>query len=695
MQAIVHASVAALQAPALAGETAAQVRERQRAHAALVPQGDAVTSACLQALWQQIDEQLHGAGTAQAAPAEAGGGLMLTLMDDDDIEEDIEAMRVLHEVEASAGREMKELQALCTTVRGLRQIGPQSHPLRPEVCMHAVAQAGRRLGLARAPRLAWLRVVGDDFVRKLKGLYADHARYLRHQGVEPMPFPQGVATAPAAAAAPGAPDAVQSLVARARAAQARDLLQSRAVPPEPLTVPVQAPVPAAPAASPPGTPTHRQAAADEEAPAIPLQLFDEPQGLQAPVPEAMDPGQAATLMQRLITHFAEQAAPAPRIHRLLMRLIVPARLSAAQDPDVWRSREHPVWQLMDRMATLGALYARPDGDVPADHPILGLLDQLVTRLEQAPQAGPQAYAQAIERIDRHGDTLIDQEVAQAGAQIEASDAAAQRLDLEPLVRRQLTRQIQDAPRVPAAVRAFLLGPWVTVLSLMMARDGEADPTAQRYVDLVDQLLALGNPAARAAGIPAPLPLPRLLAVGREGLAAADTPPAQISMQLAELTRVLRDPAAAMAAESALDDAASAPALDAPSEPAAFSGTETGGALPTLPGTEFAQHGVLPTVPIDILPSDGPTRASRDRESWLQSLRPGQVCRLFIGARWATLRVLWRSDNHQVLMFSGRHGRQQSITRRALERLRAAGLAATVPQGSLIDRAMATLPMELD
>ena len=47
------------------------------------------------------------------------------------------------------------------------------------------------------------------------------------------------------------------------------------------------------------------------------------------------------------------------------------------------------------------------------------------------------------------------------------------------------------------------------------------------------------------------------------------------------------------------------------------------------------------------------------------------------------------------MFSGRHGRQQSITRRALERLRAAGLAATVPQGSLIDRAMATLPMGLD
>ena len=97
------------------------------------------------------------------------------------------------------------------------------------------------------------------------------------------------------------------------------------------------------------------------------------------------------------------------------------------------------------------------------------------------------------------------------------------------------------------------------------------------------------------------------------------------MQLAELTRVLRDPAAALAAESALDDAASAPDLEAPSEPAAFSGTETGGALTTLPGTEFAQHGVLPTVPIDILPSDGPrVRAA--------TAKPG--CRVCVRARSA-------------------------------------------------------------
>ena len=426
----------------------------------------------------------------------------------------------------------------------------------------------------------------------------------------------------------------------------------------------------------------------------PLQLFDEPQGLKTPTPDALNPLQAARLMERLIGHFADQAAPAPRIRNLLMRMIGPAQRSAIIDESVWASREHPIWQLMDRIATLGTLYARPDGDVPANHPMLGFLDQLVTRLEDDSDLGPHSYAQAIERIDRHGDTLIDQEVAQAKGQIQASGVAAQQLDLEPVVRRQLARQIQDAPRVPAAVRAFLLGPWVSALSLMMAREGEGSAAALRYVDLVDPLLALGNPAARAAGQASALPLPRLLAVAREGLAAADMPSAQISVQLAELTRVLRDPAAAMAAESTGVEAVQEPPLDAPTEPATLGAPEGGTAMHSLPGTEFAQHAVLPTVPIDILPSEGPTRASIDRESWLLSLRPGQVCRLFIGARWTTLRVLWRSENHQVLMFSSRQGRQQSITRRALERLRAAGLATTVPQGSLIDRALTTLPMDL-
>ena len=49
-------------------------------------------------------------------------------------------------------------------------------------------------------------------------------------------------------------------------------------------------------------------------------------------------------------------------------------------------------------------------------------------------------------------------------------------------------------------------------------------------------------------------------------------------------------------------------------------------------------------------------------------------RLFIHGRWARCQLLWRSDQGQFFLFAGDSPtRNHSITRRALERLSAAGL----------------------
>ena len=60
-------------------------------------------------------------------------------------------------------------------------------------------------------------------------------------------------------------------------------------------------------------------------------------------------------------------------------------------------------------------------------------------------------------------------------------------------------------------------------------------------------------------------------------------------------------------------------------------------------------------------------------------------------RWMTTQLAWRSRNRSMFVFSSRHaGRLHSLTRRALEKLRAAGLATTIEHGQLIAQAMDTL-----
>lgn len=676
-QSVVQEAFATIQS-ALQDPSSAEVANDLRLVLSTLARGDgaASTQSLLQAFWRQVQEGESGPAREDAVPTRRGS-FELRLVDDDDIEEDIEASRVLQALEAAAPREMRALAAWSAEVDRIEGASA-CHPLRPERGLRAAAIAARDAGLMRGARQLWLHAVGDALIRQLKGVYTEQLRQLRHQGAEPLPLPPSMGlSAPVGDAAPGM-DPVQALVARARASH-----------PGPAAAPGSPEVP-------------------EDGVLPPLHLLDQPAqlgqgaGPGAAVPLDLAEADREELMGQLITHFIDQAAAAPRIRALLLRLVTPSRHSARRDPSLWHTREHALWQLLDRIATLGMLYARPDGDVPAEHPVLELLERVVGRIERLPAAGQADYANAVERIDRQGNFSIDETVAREQPQIHASALAARRLDFEPVVRRQIWRQLAAHARevgpLPHAVSRFLLGPWVEVISSAMARQNDAAAPERQLTDAVDHLLTMASvhhlPPEIVAVRRAPA-LPRMLALIREGLGLLGWPQMQMSVQLAELTKVLRDPAAALAAEPADVEH---PELHEPppTETAPFHGSSALPARASTPGSDYAQHGILPTVPIDMLPGGGgPTRASADREAWLEGLRPGHVCRIFVAARWTTLRVAWRSDNGQVFMLSGRDGRQKSITRRALEKLRAAGLAATLSRGSLIDRAMATLPMALD
>ena len=57
----------------------------------------------------------------------------------------------------------------------------------------------------------------------------------------------------------------------------------------------------------------------------------------------------------------------------------------------------------------------------------------------------------------------------------------------------------------------------------------------------------------------------------------------------------------------------------------------------------------------------------------------------------TAQLSWVSDSHNLFLFSSRHGgRTHSLTRRMLGKLRNAGLAASIEQGTLLAQAMQQL-----
>lgn len=112
----------------------------------------------------------------------------LTLVDDQQIEEDIEVARAIQQVDTAAEGDLRELRALCATLRGAPAASPELHPMRPEVCARALVRALQQLKWPSKTRLLALRVVGKCLADRLATLYREQLRELRRWGVQPVPY---------------------------------------------------------------------------------------------------------------------------------------------------------------------------------------------------------------------------------------------------------------------------------------------------------------------------------------------------------------------------------------------------------------------------------------------------------------------------------------------------------------------------
>jgi hypothetical protein len=392
---------------------------------------------------------------------------------------------------------------------------------------------------------------------------------------------------------------------------------------------------------------------------------------------------------------------------LIRRLDEPARRIASQEPAVWQSPEHPLWQLLDRLVATGTVHDPRQPVAAADpttHDTQGgtlgdALERAVHQLETSHAPDSAQCQAALSAVDFAITGLLDEQASRVAPQAQALQRHLARNELEDRLREQVVQQVRTSG-APPALRRFLVGPWSGAMAHSAQHHGPDSPQMRSQAELVDQLIgACQRPADRRLSNAT---FTRCITHARLGLIEAGLPEARVEAELAELEQVLRQPWGADVEASdttpAIDAATPAPAVAPAFAPASVATAVKPAPVAAAPAPHFLAtaplglHEALPTVPIEMYPADGePEPGAGLVAAWLDGLKPGQVCRLYLLDRWMNAQLVWCSDNRSMFVFNSRHGgRTHSLTRRSLDKLRAAGLATTIERGQFVAQALREL-----
>lgn len=361
----------------------------------------------------------------------------LSLMSDDDVDEDIESTRVVQAIEGAAEWSLRDLRSRLASAPPTAGGGrDESLPLAPARVVGALCATLHEAGLEAPVRLAALRTVADPLSQSLAELYQRHAELLNDWGLQPARYtirrePEG-----------------RTAGARTDHDPRRSASAKQAV-----------------------------GVASSQIPALLAQVAGE---------AGLSTGMQA-LMNRLAAPVARSVAADQRLldsvdnplWRLIDRLASLGQLDTEASPDGLHLPLH--LRLEPIIARLEAA-AQP---MP---------------IERYAQALTEAEAEAHDVADVHGHTAAATAPMQlsssttplhASATPAAMAAARQLQELEPMMRAQMAARLRDDPVLPE-VRQFLLGPWLQVIVNAYAEHGEESAETQRTLGAVESFIDGGS-----------------------------------------------------------------------------------------------------------------------------------------------------------------------------------------------------------
>ena len=662
---------------------------------ALQRHGAAFQSAFIDTLKAQVNllllEQQGGAASDSVAGSAAGGGL--ELMDESRVEVDIEISRSMQLIDTTAEWELRELQTFTSTLIGQQHVSADSNPFRPLAYAVALWEAACTVTALPVQRATLLRVCSGVTAGLLKNAWAAACTRLESQGVEPSIY-RTVLLNPAAVAGrgPALPDSSKpgvfsSLLARmpggaadlrlgigggssagadghklASSALSAEFEQALARLDELLRhVPEQA-----------------GASANDHRSTLAKRLAVHRAALVASAAAPVE-RQVIELLSRLFDAMLSDGLVQPPFQAVLARLQASALRVALREPAMLESHQHAVWLLFDRIGEASASHPRA-GDARGAALLL-CCHALAEELARAPAPDSALYRRALNRLDLFMAEQLQSQLRAAETTLSALRQTERRDIMEQHLSRRLVDQMVPL-RTSPGIRRFVTGAWARVLAESILRRGEDDETTRGYIKLVDQLLwsvqLPDHPQSRQRLVSL---LPGMLQRLRSGMSSIGLPQAEQDAVMDELmavhTDALRPGSRAGSALSAQDivQRMRDEVLPQTTGPMAFSDS-------------VIDLSSMETVPADMMPGDTAAPLGDDPAKRVEALRAAQHLRLFLHGRWAGVQLLWRSDQSLYFLFAGDNpARTHSITRRALERLAAAGLMLPLEPRSLVQRAL--------
>ena len=602
----------------------------------------------VQALTRALRAQLDATAAPAAAPAgPAPRTLRLTLISETQIDDEIETARLVQLIESEAEIELQELASLCSRLHGSPRVDVATVPLNPPACARALREAVAEVVPDAAARTALLRGLGGPLGGQMREVYAELARWLQRQGVEPLGYRIERHAERLAERLPAPATARVAQLAAERLAGA----QSPAPPAESMRELVAW--------------AHRSGLAPLEAEPAALSLRLDPLPPAGPAAPRLPQAAAEDLMRRLFAELRRQTARTPSMAGLLQRLEQLAQRLAADDPLLWTDPAHPWWQLIDRLLAAAAVH---DDMGPQDQAVFGRsLEVLTQQLLHGPTLDAGACLRAAGQVQQLASQLLERATAPGADDVAELQREADREELELGFRNQIVQQLRSTP-TSGQMRRFLVGPWTAVLTVLALRHGAAgEPVAAAALVVDDLIRATAQPGRKVSRAQRAV----LLRQVSEGLAATPLGRPRIDAELVELSEILRNPP------------------PHPADPAEAWHEEPAEPLPVPVVLDL--HAGLPTVPLADGPRADGAEAPPTPAQWAASLQPGALCRLFLQGIWMTARLNWVGPGQRLFLFQSRHGgRSHTLTQRMLCRLREAGLATDIDDNLLRAQAMESL-----
>lgn len=647
------------------------------------------------------------AGMGPATQAEAGNFRVsgLQLMDETRVESDIEISRAIQQIDNAAEWELRELQTFTSTLRGQGHVTAESNPLRPQSFARALWEAGAALPITAVQQSILLRVAASVIGGLLRTAFAAASTRLESQGVEPGIY-RTVVIAPGAGhdtppemdvTRPGALDGLMRSMPgggdtgsgpvtggeskRRALPTASPALEQALMRVEELLRRMPAGEAAAAAASP-----------------QPLRLAHHRAALMATTGETVD-RQIIELLSRLFETILSDRSISTPLQGAIARLQVSALRIALLDPSMLDAYDHPVWQLLDRIVTAATTYPHS-----YDTRLIALqefCDKLVQQMAAAPQQDSALYRHSLGRLDAFLADQLRRQQREAEPHVDALVRAEQSEALQRTLASRLIEQMAHVPASPT-LRRFITGTWSHVLTQSVQQHGDQSPQTTGYLKTVDELLwslkLPDHPKSRQRLLEL---LPGLLQRLRDGMALVQLPPAEQQAVFDELMKVHSDalrPGARIAPVDRKPDEQLTPEEIVQR----MREEEHAAALPEpdpLDGSAFSDSLIdlasMETVPAALMDSAEPGSSADEARQWVQRMAPGERYRVFLHGAWASVQLLWRSEQGHFFLFAGELPQQtHSVSLRALERLRAEKLLRPLHEQPLIQRAVDGLLLNL-